>query len=771
MSSSKLALSFRLFQHGQLIREETLTQSVIKVGKVPSAHLQIADDAVSRMHAIIEVTGCDVSLIDLGSTRGSFVNGKKVNKARLESGDVITLGDTRIELTIRDAAARAAGPGAARPPAVPAPARRGAERPTVVSGVIEAVIEAVPAVAPAQAVPPTVVMAPVSTAPPPASSGPGLAAPSPLAPTIPAPVAAAVELPGASGLPVAPHADPQAQSLAGAAGDPGAAAAIEVAAMLGDSVVGVKHCIDPRGGKIAPATWGLVAGGALCLLASAIAFCASVATAADNHDRLDAWTRVEHRPAYAFRPARLGPAVDGVAFGGFGLAIVGLGLGIARMRRERVSPYYRIGTAPGVELAIEGAPAPAFPLVAPSGDDFVFHFAPGIDGELLQGGSATPLTQLAASGRARPSASTPGAFALAIPRHARIRARAGLATFLIAAVPRPRRHAAPLLAGIERRVVAYVAGSLAVHLAIWGILQLIPPEPSSISLEAPAFEPIAVAIQSAQHEDPVQPDSEVPGGGGGDTGGPRMALPEGASGDPAVADHGRLRIAGADLPPVMSRDEAIRNARETSFFGREFLASAIRDLAERPDFAQGFDPVSADGSWVGDLGAGGGNFGAGRAGAGLGGGCSGLCGDALIAGDSRYATISDGPGVGGRYGLRSGGFGTRGHDPQLPTIGTPRVEGSGPDKTIIRRYIRRSVDKIAYCYDSQLLAHPGIEGEILVKFFIAPTGAVERSSGAGFDPEVARCVADVIRAIAFPRSGDGAGVEVNYPFQFHAAGR
>src|SRR5882672_739951 len=457
MSSSKLALSFRLFQNGQLIREETLTQSVIKVGKVPSAHLQIADDGVSRMHAIVEVTGRDVSLIDLGSTRGSFVNGKKVNKARLESGDVITLGDTRVELTIRDSAATAA----ARPPAVPGGVRRSAEPPAVVSGVIGGVvsgviggvvsgvigegIDAAPAVAPAPALPPTAVTAAGSTAAPPASGASGLAAAPPPAPAIAATVGATAESLAGVALPVALPADPRAQ-LAEAAGDPGAAAAIEVAAMLGDSVVGVKHCIDPRGGKIAPATWGLVAGGAVCLLASAIAFCASVKTAADNHDRLDAWTRIAHRPAYAFRPARLGPAVDWVAFGGFGLAIVGLGLGIARMRRERVSPYYRIGTAPGVELAIEGAPAPAFPLIAPSGDDFVFQFAPGIDGELLQGGRAISLPELVAAGRARPSASTPGAFALAIPRHARIRARAGRATFQIAAVSRPRRHATPLLA-------------------------------------------------------------------------------------------------------------------------------------------------------------------------------------------------------------------------------------------------------------------------------------------------------------------------------------
>jgi len=73
---------------------------VIKIGKVPSAHLQIDDDSVSRMHAIIEVAGTDVSLIDLGSTRGTFVNGQRINKARLQSGDVLTVGEMTIELAI-----------------------------------------------------------------------------------------------------------------------------------------------------------------------------------------------------------------------------------------------------------------------------------------------------------------------------------------------------------------------------------------------------------------------------------------------------------------------------------------------------------------------------------------------------------------------------------------------------------------------------------------------------------------------------------------------
>ena len=90
-----------IFKGDQLLREEKLSLSVIKLGKVPSAHLKLDDETVSRMHAIIEVNGPgDVSIIDLGSTKGTFVNGQKVNKAKLQSGDTIVVGETRIELAI-----------------------------------------------------------------------------------------------------------------------------------------------------------------------------------------------------------------------------------------------------------------------------------------------------------------------------------------------------------------------------------------------------------------------------------------------------------------------------------------------------------------------------------------------------------------------------------------------------------------------------------------------------------------------------------------------
>src|SRR6266700_274338 len=105
MAGAKVPLTFRIFKGDQLIREERLSLSVIKLGKVPSAHLKLDDETVSRMHAIIEVNGPgDVSIIDLGSTKGTFVNGQKVNKAKLQSGDTIVVGETRIELAIGAAA-------------------------------------------------------------------------------------------------------------------------------------------------------------------------------------------------------------------------------------------------------------------------------------------------------------------------------------------------------------------------------------------------------------------------------------------------------------------------------------------------------------------------------------------------------------------------------------------------------------------------------------------------------------------------------------------
>src|SRR5262245_10067736 len=98
---AKVALTFQIYKGDQLLRTETLNQDIIKVGKLASSHLRLDDESVSRMHAVIEVTGPDeIYIIDLGSSRGTVVNSQKVNKCKLQSGDEVQLGDMRIIVSV-----------------------------------------------------------------------------------------------------------------------------------------------------------------------------------------------------------------------------------------------------------------------------------------------------------------------------------------------------------------------------------------------------------------------------------------------------------------------------------------------------------------------------------------------------------------------------------------------------------------------------------------------------------------------------------------------
>ena len=121
MADVKVPLKFEIYKGDELVREEILNQDVIKVGKLASSHLRIDDETVSRMHAVIEDTGPDdVHIIDLGSTRGTLVNGERINKARLQSGDEIMFGESRVIVSFLEAQA-----AVAPPPQAAAPAPRG----------------------------------------------------------------------------------------------------------------------------------------------------------------------------------------------------------------------------------------------------------------------------------------------------------------------------------------------------------------------------------------------------------------------------------------------------------------------------------------------------------------------------------------------------------------------------------------------------------------------------------------------------------------------
>ena len=105
MADVNVPIRFEIYKGDQPVREEILAQDVIKIGKLASSHLRLDDETVSRMHAVIETTGPnEIHVVDLGSTRGTTVNGERITKARLQSGDEIMFGDCRVVVTFMEGA-------------------------------------------------------------------------------------------------------------------------------------------------------------------------------------------------------------------------------------------------------------------------------------------------------------------------------------------------------------------------------------------------------------------------------------------------------------------------------------------------------------------------------------------------------------------------------------------------------------------------------------------------------------------------------------------
>ncbi|MGH1348404.1 MAG: AgmX/PglI C-terminal domain-containing protein [Nannocystales bacterium] len=93
------ALRFEVWRDDQLVDVTTLSQNVIKIGRLPSSHLRIDDESIARMHAVLEVQGDRLRLVDLGSSVGTTVNGERVLKsAAVQVGDAISLGRYSVRL-------------------------------------------------------------------------------------------------------------------------------------------------------------------------------------------------------------------------------------------------------------------------------------------------------------------------------------------------------------------------------------------------------------------------------------------------------------------------------------------------------------------------------------------------------------------------------------------------------------------------------------------------------------------------------------------------
>ncbi len=68
------------------------------IGRSSELDIVLVEDMVSRKHAKITITAGKISIEDLGSTNGTFVNGEKVKTSRIKEGDRILVGTSILKL-------------------------------------------------------------------------------------------------------------------------------------------------------------------------------------------------------------------------------------------------------------------------------------------------------------------------------------------------------------------------------------------------------------------------------------------------------------------------------------------------------------------------------------------------------------------------------------------------------------------------------------------------------------------------------------------------
>jgi hypothetical protein len=550
-----------------------------------------------------------------------------------------------------------------------------------------------------------------------------------------------------------------------AASSNAAAPAVEIVTALGDSVLAVDQ-LTPAPPRSSRARLMLTIGGGL-LLAAATTFALGVRDAAHEASARADWQQ-QHRPSWAFHPTHHAISADILALGG---ALAGLGLCVGGLLSSRsaarTSFAFGVGDQVDVPLADAGR---AHTLVKADGAGGFVVDIRGLTGELRGAGKPVALAELQAAGQLE----------LPVRVDTHVRARVGRTTFHVRGLHAPARPLGPAPIFAERRGLTFFAGSAVAHIAVLGLMTLASPEQDSLTGDLDVEEENRLVALSSSHEEPPPPPPE----NGDDDGGEAvpseaasMALTDGTLGHAdGSTNPARLKVADRGMTPQMSREVAIAAATRAGVIGAMEMVGPVRTL-EGGSIASGMDDLDltggldggGDGAPIGSFGWGVSGFGA---------GC-GTVGGTLCQGYKAgpYATIGEPGGHGHNLRMLPGfgpGPGKRvAHAPAVD-IGKPTAcSDDDPclDEAMIRRYMRRNLEKIGYCYEKELLGNDGLEGTVVAKFTLDGNGAVIESKASGVSPEVSGCIASVISNIKFPKIG-GAGIyPIKYPFNLRPAGK
>ncbi|MCH2582937.1 MAG: FHA domain-containing protein, partial [Planctomycetes bacterium] len=76
-------------------------QDSLDIGSGGDCGLRLRDASVSSSHARLQREGDEVVIEDLGSSRGTYLNDKSVERAHLKKGDLLRIGRTHLSVISR----------------------------------------------------------------------------------------------------------------------------------------------------------------------------------------------------------------------------------------------------------------------------------------------------------------------------------------------------------------------------------------------------------------------------------------------------------------------------------------------------------------------------------------------------------------------------------------------------------------------------------------------------------------------------------------------
>ena len=81
-------------------RDFPITRGRVVIGRKNNCDLRIPLSSVSRQHCDISINGDEITLRDMGSSNGTYVNDNRVKETLLNAGDEITIGPVSFVIVV-----------------------------------------------------------------------------------------------------------------------------------------------------------------------------------------------------------------------------------------------------------------------------------------------------------------------------------------------------------------------------------------------------------------------------------------------------------------------------------------------------------------------------------------------------------------------------------------------------------------------------------------------------------------------------------------------